>query len=158
MCGEDKFREQDTEKLTAKVVMEMIPSPNEPTVTLPVTLAWDETEPFEVTMTHDGPHVSVTWSVGRDLLQTASYANRSGAWSQGDVRITRISTAMWFHLDSFLGRRSVQCDSRKVAAFVQDAFAVCPHGEERLDVDVDTAIQQIFNGGMPARKNERKTS
>lgn len=133
--------------IDTEVIMTIVPSPTASTaktVDLPVTLSWDETDPFALSLTFHGKSVSETWVVCRDLFASATRHHvGSGAWGQGDVRLTRLGPTLWIRMETPEARMTFRCMSDKVADFLARTFADCPTGSEALDVD--GLIQQIFN-------------
>ncbi|MFF5449266.1 SsgA family sporulation/cell division regulator [Streptomyces sp. NPDC012888] len=114
---------------------------------IPVTLCYDQADPFAVRMAFPAPAtlegVEVSWSFARELLE----AGLVRAAGHGDVRVRPYGaghTVVEFHAPE--GVAIVLMESEDLRRFLDRSFTVVPAGVEHLYLDVDHSLAELMRG------------
>lgn len=108
---------------------------------LPVVLRYDLIDPYAVRAEFQLPGASNCWVFARDLLARGL---RSPV-GDGDVRIWPVDGGgLRITLLSPDGEALVQADAAGVDEFLQQTYALCPHGREGEHVDVDALLRSML--------------
>lgn len=113
---------------------------------IPVTLEWDRTVPFEVSICfHDEAlGEEITWLFSRDLL-CAAYANPEAVYGDGDLQCSLGKQELIVRI--VIMPRSVlfRLDAEAVAAFLEGTLGEAPIDQEMAEQPIDDAISSILD-------------
>lgn len=131
-----------TRELTVQLV-----APGDGTISLPVVLHYDVTDPYAVHATfRTGQGEGVSWVFARDLL-THGVHQPAG---DGDVRVwpswSSGSEVIFIGLTSPDGEALLQAPTRQLVDFLGSSYALCPEGQECEHLDLDRAIDALLTG------------
>jgi hypothetical protein len=129
-----------TRELTVQLV-----APGAGSVALPVVLHYDTADPYAVHATfRTGRGDGVSWVFARELL-TLGVHRPAG---DGDVRVwpswSAGSEVIFIGLASPDGEALLQAPTRELTDFLGSSYSLCPQGQEREHLDVDSAIEALL--------------
>lgn len=113
---------------------------------MPVTLTYDESDPFTVIFQFSVASTTVPWHVSRDLLKSG-LSDDAGL---GDVRVWPSSEEpdiMYMSLSSPEGEALIEFDTELISNFLLETYEICALGSEESMLDWDAEIMQLLMEG-----------
>ena len=133
--------------IESHVTMERFVDHGVGTVPLDVTLSYDPTDPFAVTVVLHAEDGAVRWIFARDLLVDGMFAPAGD--EDGDVYVwpcldnAGVSVVI-VELRSPSGELMGQVPTRDLGRFVRDMLGAVPLGSEADHVDLDAVVERLL--------------
>ena len=133
-----------TTTVTRELTVQLV-APGDGSVSLPVVLHYDVTDPYAVHATfRTGQGNGVSWVFARELL-TLGVHRPSG---DGDVRVwpswSSGAEVVFIGLTSPDGEALLQAPIRDLVDFLGRTYALCAQGQEQDHIDIDGAIEALL--------------